>query len=102
MAVSVSSDKSGEVTIKLQQTSPSNAFLQRLMDAQESGGLAFEPLSVRFQDLLRQDVASGTVGYIAKPSDMMRGGKTNVQEWTFVLERLDMSLGSPLDVVAIF
>lgn len=96
MVVSVSSDKSGEFTFKLQQTSPSNRFLNNLVNLQEAGGALFTPVAVLFQDTYRQDLATGTVGYIKKPTEMKRGAMASDQEWTIVTERLDLILGDVL------
>lgn len=93
MMISISADKSGEVTFKLQQTSPSNRFLNKLLQLQEAAGSRFEPVSVMFKDTYRQDLASGTIGYIKKPADMVRGTKAQNQEWTIIVERLDMAFG---------
>jgi len=95
MMVSISADKSGEFTFKLQQTSPSNKFLSSLIALQEGGAKTFVPVSVLFQDTFRQDMATGTVGYLKKPADVQRGANGNVQEWTVVVERLDLLLGDP-------
>lgn len=96
MMVSFSSDKSGEVTFKLQQTSPSNKYLTALCVAAEGGADTFVPVNFLFQDTYRNDLAVGTVGYIKKPSDLMRGGKGGNNEWVIVVERLDMLLGDVL------
>lgn len=95
MMVSISSDKSGEFTFKLQQTSSSNKFLAGLVALQEGGAKTFVPVTCLFQDTYRQDLATGTVGYLKKPADLSRGDKAGDQEWTIVVERLDMLLGDP-------
>lgn len=99
MMVSVSADKSGEMTFKLQQTSSSNKYLNSLCQLQESNGADFTPVHVLFQDTFRQDLASGTVGYVKKPADIQRGAQGNNQEWTIVVERLDLVFG---DTPAVF
>jgi len=93
MMVSITSDKSGEITFKLQQTSSSNKYLTDIVARQEAGAAAFVPVTVLFQDTYRNDLATGTVGYIKKPSDMTRGTQASDTEWTMVVERLDMLLG---------
>ena len=95
MMVSISADKSGEFTFKLQQTSSSNKFLAGLVALQEGGAKTFVPVTCLFQDTYRQDLATGTVGYLKKPADLSRGDKAGDQEWTIVVERLDMLLGDP-------
>lgn len=93
MMVSVSADKSGTVAFKLQQTSPSNRYLNSLLQLAENSSKTFIPVNVLFQDTYRQDIATGTVGYIQKPADMTRGQNGNNTEWTLVVERLDFLLG---------
>lgn len=94
MMVSISADKSGEFTFKLQQTSSSNKYLQQLLARQEGGPSTFTPVDVLAQDTYRQDLATGSRGYIKKHPDMTRGAKAGVQEWTIVAERLDFIFGS--------
>lgn len=96
MMVSISADKSGEITFKLQQTSGSNKYLMSLCALQEGGAKTFVPVNVLFQDTYRQDLATGTVGYIKRPPELSRGHQAGDQEWTIVTERLDMLLGDPV------
>lgn len=93
MMVSVSADKSGEFTFKLQQTSSSNKYLSGMLNLQEAGGSVFVPVTVLLKDSYRQDIATGTVGYLKKPADMVRGAKGNTQEWVVVTERMDLVFG---------
>jgi len=95
MMVSISADKSGEFTFKLQQTSGSNKYLMSLCALQEGGAKTFVPVNVLFQDTYRQDMATGTVGYLKRPPELGRGAQAGTQEWTVVVERLDMLLGDP-------
>lgn len=97
MMVSVSADKSGELTFRLQQTSPSNKYLTALIAAQEATGRPFVPVFVLIQDTYRNDVATGTAGYLKKLPNMTRGVQGNNQEWTIVTERLDLLFGDTVD-----
>jgi hypothetical protein len=99
MMVSISADKSGEITFKLQQTSSSNKYLNGLLQLQEAAGAQFTPVTVLFQDTYRQDMATGTVGYVKKPADLGRGAQGNTQEWTIVVERLDLIYGDSPDMI---
>jgi hypothetical protein len=92
--VALSADRSGEVTIKLQQASSSNSYLQSLVDQQEAGADTFVPVSVLFQDTYRNDLAEASNGYTKKTSDLKRGAGLNANEWTFVLEDLSFAFGS--------
>lgn len=93
MLLVISADRSGEFTFKLQQTSPSNAYLMGLLAQMENGAETFVPVNVRCQDTFRNDVATGTVGYIKKPADFVRGMGTTPQEWVIVVENMDLVFG---------
>lgn len=97
MMVSISGDKSGEFTFKLQQTSPSNKYLMAILALQENGAKTFIPVNVLCRDTYRNDVATGAVGYIKKPAAQQRGIEGNVQEWVIVTERLDLIFGDSAD-----
>lgn len=88
MTVSLSADRSGEVTFNIMQTSASNPILSGLITAQENG--IFVPVFVQFKDTRGGDIGSGTQGYIPKPADMTRGNSAQSQEWKIVVERLDL------------
>lgn len=88
MTVSISADRSGQVSFRLQQTSDSNLYLSGLINAQENG--AFVPIFIQFKDTRGGDLGSGTQGYIRKPADMIRGNKANSGQWDIIVERLDM------------
>lgn len=94
MMVSLSTDKSGEFSFKLQQTAASNGYLSDLANRQEAGADTFVPVNVLMQDTFRQDRASGTIGYMKKPADMTRGVQGNNQEWVIVVEKLDLVFGN--------
>lgn len=96
MMVALSADKSGEVTLRLLQTSSSNKYLNSLMALQEGGAKTFVPISLMFTDTYRNDTATGTIGYLKKPADVIRGAAGNSQEWVIVVERLDILLGDPI------
>lgn len=88
MSISISADRSGTCTFKLQQSSLSNAYLTGLVAVQENG--LFVPIFVQMTDTRTGDSGSGTSGYIAKPADMQRGTNVNGQEWVITVERLDL------------
>jgi Protein of unknown function (DUF3277) len=52
MLISLSLDKSGEFSFKLQMTSSSNKFLNDLLNLQDAGADTFVPVDVMFQDTL--------------------------------------------------
>ena len=94
MAVSLSADKSMEITIKLQQTSPSNAYLSKITSAQDFLE-SFVPVTVEQADPYRMDSVGSTVGYVKKHPDYVRGAKAGVIDWVFVLEVGTFILGDP-------
>lgn len=98
MAVAISADKSGEIVIKLMQTGSGNKYLNTLMNLQAGGPTSFVPIAVLYQDTYRQDRGVGAFGYLKKLPDIQRGAEINTQEWTIIVERLDLLLGDPLFV----
>ena len=92
MAINVSPDQSGSVTLKLKQTSPANSLLYSLSQAAQNG--AFVPINFYMKDNARQDVIQGTVGYIQNPASMTRGNGVNESEWVLVFEKLYLKDGA--------
>ena len=94
MVISLSADKSGQITIKLQQTSPMNAYLSKITIGQDFME-GFVPVTVEQADTYRLDGVGTTVGYVKKHPDYQRGGKASVVEWVFIFEQMHMILGDP-------
>jgi hypothetical protein len=94
MVVSLSADKSMQVTIKLLQTSPSNAYLNKIT-ASEDFMDSFVPVFVEQADTYRMDSAGSTAGYVKKHPDYVRGAKANTVEWVFILAQGFFVLGDP-------
>ena len=88
MTVSLSTDLSGTVVFRLLSTSDSNGFLSSLVSSQENG--AFIPVFIQMKDNRNNDLGSGTQGYMRRPAAMTRGRNVQPQEWTIVVERLDL------------
>lgn len=99
MMVSISADRSGSFTFKLQATSPSNKYLTGLLALQEAGAATFVPVTAQFLDTYRNDIAVGTVGYIKKLPDMQRGVNAGDAEWEVVVENLNSLIGDAADLV---
>ena len=95
MAVSISADRSGELKIKLMQTSPTNKYLAGLCALEQHGCQTFVPVLFGWLDEYRNDAGVGSVGYISEMPEIKRGAGVNEQEWTFIVERLDLLLGDP-------
>lgn len=95
MAIARSANKSGEITLKLMQTSPSNHVLLEIFTLQQQKGGRFSPIQVLFQDVNRQDRAAAVAGYIKNLPEITRGASVNTQEWVITCESLDVRLGDP-------
>ncbi len=93
MMIVITADRSGIITVKLQQASRSNPYLMGLAIAQGAMLPTAGRLAIKMQDAMRQDIGQGTFGYLVKPADMVRGAKANAVEWKFRTQRLDMFLG---------
>lgn len=87
MATSKQTDKSGSITIRLLQGSPSNNYVRSLLNVQETG--LFVPITLQHTNNLSGEVVSGVQGYIKRHSDVSRGVNQNAQTWEFVFTRLD-------------
>jgi hypothetical protein len=94
MVISLNPDHSGEITIKLQQTSSCNKRLF-LMAATARSAQLWVPVEVMWQDAMRQDRAEGGPGYIKAYPELKRGREANEQEWTIVVPNLEIILGDP-------
>jgi len=93
MVLNISNDRSGTVVFKLKQSSTSNALMTGIISAQENG--AFVPVFVQIKNTQGGELISGTQGYILKPASMQFGANHGENEWTVVVERLDMiNIGS--------
>jgi hypothetical protein len=94
MVVSLSPDRSGEITVKLQQTSACNKKLLALAGTAVRAD-TWVPVMLFWQDSYRQDSAAGSPGYIKGYPELTRGREANDVEWTFVVANLQMLLGDP-------
>ena len=88
MGVAIHANRSGTIVFRLKQTSADSGFLYGLVNASQAG--SFTTVSAQIKDSRRGDLVVGTAGYIMKPADMVRGQGVNVQEWTIVLEDMNI------------
>jgi hypothetical protein len=95
MVVSLSADKSMSLTLKVQQTSSANTFLNRLMVGQRNGPSTFIPVQFGMKDSYRQDLVTGANGYMTKVPKTSRGVKANDVEWMFRFETGTLDLRDP-------
>lgn len=95
MAIFLSSDNSGKITIKLFQTSPTNKFLNQVCQLAQGGPGTFVPISPSFVDTYRNDKAIGLSGYVVKPAPAPRGKDVKEQTWEIIVENLQVLYGDP-------
>lgn len=88
MTVNISVDRSGQFVFRLLSSSKSNGYLSSLFALQDNG--AFTPLLVMLKDIKGNDLAHGSQGFIKKPSPIKKGAAVTSQEWTIVVETLNM------------
>lgn len=82
-------DISGEITLKFLQTSPTNAYLSGLLQAQEAG--FFRSLPWLLMDVGNQVQLSAAPNCIlSKPADRIYGQGHNGREWKILCEQLEM------------
>lgn len=92
--ISLSADKSVKVTLKFQQTSPTNAVLSALAAAEDYLE-GFVPVQISQADPYRQDGVETLLGFIEKPADHTRGAEANPTEWTLLFPEGYIILGDP-------
>lgn len=86
----VTNNRSGRLTITLQQTSPSNAVLDAQRIAMElSGGGIFSFLG---KDNLSGDTWEGTTAWVVKPPTMGFSNETSNREWIIETDKLLLSV----------
>lgn len=89
----MSSNKSGLVTLKLLQSSKSNAILDAVLKTQNAGLLSPVPFAVRDSNSL--DLAIAEAAYPAGPPRLVYGPDHNEREWRLLLPSVEIfALGS--------
>lgn len=83
------SDLSGEITIKLLQTSPSNAYLGAILQAQEHGFFQSFPFLLKDSGTQVQLVGAAAC-IIQSPAEQIYGASQNDREWVFLAEQIEM------------
>lgn len=78
-------DPSEIYTLKLavQQTSPTNAYLQKMYDKDRSDGSG--TFGVNINDILGNEKFTGEVAWVTKPASFVRGKTQNNREWEIVV-----------------
>lgn len=74
-------------TLKLavQQTSSTNAYLQKMFDKDRKDGSG--TFSVNINDLLGKEKFTGDVAWVTKPASFVRGKTQNNREWEIVVSK---------------
>ena len=89
-----SQDKTGEVVITLQQSSPTNDYFSSVLLLDEQFGLSVGPLLIK--DLNGTTVISAAIAWLKKPADSEFGKDLTNREWTFECAELKMLVGGSL------
>lgn len=78
-------DPSELYTLKLavQQTSPTNAYLQTMYDKDRNDGSG--TFSININDILGQEQFVGETAWVTKPASFIRGKTQNNREWEVVV-----------------
>lgn len=69
--------------ISLQQTSKTNAYLQKMYDMDKKDGNG--TFSVNINDILGKEQFTGEVAWVTKPASFVRGKAQNNREWEIVV-----------------
>lgn len=83
-----SADRSGMATLKLLQSSISNAYLTTLIKVQDAGLLA--PVSFSVKDANGLDLILAEAAFVAGPPRAIYGAEHNAREWKIVLASVDI------------
>lgn len=86
-----SNDKSGELTLTLAQTSPSNDVLSGFSNLDEQTGEGIFPVAVK--DLKGRSTYVSAFGWVRKPADAGFGKEIDSREWNIDLADLKMFNG---------
>ena len=89
-----SQDKSGEVMVTLQQTSPTNDYLSAQILLDEQFGTAYGPLLIK--DLNGTTVLTAATAWLTKPADTEYSKELTTREWAFDCHELKMFVGGSL------
>lgn len=89
-------DKSYEITIKLMDTSPSNAVLQDILDTSDFIGTVFVP--VQIQNLSALDSVNCAGATVSVQPDLQAGKDSNVREWVLVTNAAEVYIGGTLQI----
>jgi len=100
MMANISADQSGKITLKLLKTSTSNKYLTGLLKRQNlaiANGV-LPGLTVRVQDIARNDIVIMQPAFIEKTPSNAFGEKGKEREWVFIGQNFfeDDGAGAPV------
>jgi Protein of unknown function (DUF3277) len=96
---SKSNDKSGEVSVTLQQTSMSNSILAGFAAQDEASNTGVKPLIVT--DASGTSKFFSALAYIRKPADSTFAKTVENRDWIFDCDQILMAEGGSADVVPV-
>lgn len=73
------------VKLSVQQTSATNAYLQKMFDKDRKDGSG--TFSVEINDLLGKEKFVGGVAWVTKPASFVRGKTQNNREWEIAVDK---------------
>jgi hypothetical protein len=79
--LSITTDQSATVTIKLMANSPFNAYLRSKVSRMRQGGLTGLTFPIGFTDLSSRETGGCTQAIVMTEPSLMRGANVNSQEW---------------------
>ncbi len=85
MTINQNLDQSGELSIRLMETSDSHAMLSAKFNVAEKH--VFSAVSILVKDIVSGEQVGGSKGYIKRPADMSKGTQATPREWSFVVEK---------------
>lgn len=74
-----------KLKLAVQQTSSTNAYLQKMFDKDRKDGSG--TFSVNINDLLGKEKFTGDVAWVTKPASFVRGKTQNNREWEIVVSK---------------
>lgn len=86
-----SNDKSGEITITLQQSSPSNDVLNGFAQLDERANAGIVPVTIK--ELNGTTLLFGAEAWVRKPADTEYGKEVSNREWTIDVAELEYNIG---------
>lgn len=87
-------DKSGKITVRLLKTSPTNAKLETMYNAQTSTPAAHGQNVISLVDTLRGDSITCSGVAFAKFPDLGYGKEAGFNDWEFMAINIDRKLGT--------